>query len=391
MKKALLTALLLFAGCLVTAQNDTLVEAPPPRFECRGYVKYLHNVSFTPDKGSLRTNNFLHNRLNMSYRFSNALSARMELRTRVFWGEQVRQTPGFATLIDYEKGLADLSWTPVKDSALIAHSIVDRLSLRWQHGRWDMVLGRQRVNWGIATTWNPNDLFNAYNFFDFDYEERPGSDALRLRYKVGSGDSGFDLAVSRDKDQKSATAALLYRFNTRGYDFQAIGAWYREDLMLGLGWAGAIGDAGFKGEAAWFQPRNRLLDTTGAFTVVLDASYTFEDGWYVGGAFLYTSLGGNGRGGLENLALQTLSAKQLMPYKYSVLAQTAHSFTPLFTANVNVIYCPGPDALILFPVLTYSLADNWDMDLVAQSFFIPEGKRFKNLGNALVLRVKWGF
>ncbi len=390
MKKSLLTVLLMFAGWLVAAQNDSLAEAPPPRFECRGYVKYLHNVAFTPDKGSLSTNNFLHNRLNMSYRFSSALSARLELRTRLFWGEQVRQTPGFASLVDYENGLADLSWTPLQDSALLAHSIVDRLSLRWQHQRWDLVVGRQRVNWGIATTWNPNDLFNAYNFFDFDYEERPGSDALRLRYKTG-GDAGFDLAVSRGKDEKSTTAALLYRFNTRGYDFQAIGAWYRDDLMLGAGWAGAIGDAGFKGEAAWFQPRDRLLDTTGAFSAVLDANYTFESGWYVGGAFLYTSQGGSESRELETLALQTLSAKRLMPFKYSLLAQAARSFTPLFTVNVNVIYCPGPDALILFPVLTYSLADNWDMNLVAQSFFIPQEKKFKNQGNALILRVKWGF
>ena len=33
--------------------------------------------------------------------------------------------------------------------------------------------------------WNPNDLFNAFSFVDFDYEERPGSDALRIQKYTG--------------------------------------------------------------------------------------------------------------------------------------------------------------------------------------------------------------
>jgi len=94
---------------------------------------------------------------------------------------------------------------------------------------------------------------------------------------------------------------------------------------------------------------------------------------------------------LNLLNTQQLSAKRLMPFKHSILAQSAKQITPIFMANLSVIYCPGPDALIIFPVLTYSLNDNWDLNLVAQSFFIPENKQFKNEGNSLILRLKWGF
>ncbi len=30
--------------------------------------------------------------------------------------------------------------------------------------------------------WNPNDVFNVQNYFDFDSPEKPGSDAIRMQY-----------------------------------------------------------------------------------------------------------------------------------------------------------------------------------------------------------------
>ncbi|HRI60195.1 MAG TPA: hypothetical protein PK228_10745 [Saprospiraceae bacterium] len=385
------TALLvLFFSLAAQGQTDSLPEAKPAPFHFQGYLKDLQTASFTTDKGSLLTGNLLHNRLNFRYDFSQSFSARLELRSRLFWGEQVRWTPGFSQQADYENGWMDLSWIAVDEPAVVLHIIADRLSLNWQKQQWNIVAGRQRVNWGVATVWNPNDLFNTYNYFDFDYEERPGSDAVRVRYFTG-GMSGFDLAVAQGKDAGSTIAALLYRFNRRGYDFQAFGSWYKDDLALGGGWAGSIGDAGFKGEATWFQPRSSFWDTTGLLSVTLEGDYTFEGGWYVGGSFLYTSGGSDDAEALDQLATYQFSAKTPMPFKYSVLGQVTKQVTPLFTTNLSVTYCPGADALIIFPVLTYSVSDNWDVNLVVQSYFAPQDGTFKNRGNALIFRLKWGF
>ena len=91
------------------------------------------------------------------------------------------------------------------------------------------------------------------------------------------------------------------------------------------------------------------------------------------------------------LAAQPRSAKMLMPFRYSILGQVVKQATPLLALNLSLIYCPGPDAFIAFPVLTYSLSDNRDLNLIAQSFFAPAGKKFKNQGNSVILRLKWGF
>lgn len=388
----LIFGLLLSCGNQAISQTDSvLAQAPKPaRFSLQGYLKNLQTISFTSQKGSLTTGELLHNRLNARYIISPTLSARLEFRTRIFWGEQVRQIPDFAGLADYENGLMDLSWSPVEAPALVCHTIADRFSLNWQFRRWDITLGRQRINWGLSNAWNPNDLFNAYNFLDFDYEERPGSDALRVRYS-STGMSGFDFALSSSKNASSTTVALLYRFNRGGYDFQALGAWYKDAMALGAGWAGSIGNAGFKGEVCWFQSPNHLEDSTSILSLSLDGNYTFEDGWYVGTALLYSSGGKQDVERLEQLSTQQLSAKMLMPFKYSLLAQSAKQITPLFTINLSLIYCPGPDALIIFPMLTYSLSDNWNLDIVAQSFFISKEKGLRNEGNSLILRLKWGF
>ena len=380
----------LFFSFTAQGQTDSLPVAKPVRFHFKGYLKDLQTASFSSEKGSLITSNLVHNRLNFKYDFSESFSARAELRTRLFWGEQVRWTPDFSQQVDYENGWMDLSWVVVDEPAVVLHTIADRLSLNWQKQRWDITAGRQRINWGMATVWNPNDLFNTYNFYDFDYEERPGSDALRVRCFT-SGMSGFDLAVAQGKDTASTIAALSYRFNHRGYDFQVLGAWYKDDLALGAGWAGSIGNAGFKGEATWFQPRSSFWDTTGLLSFALEADYTFAGSWYVGGSFLYTSGGSNDAAVLDLPAARPLSARTPMPFKYSILGQLTKQVTPLFAANLSLTYSPGANALILFPVLTYSVSDNWDVNLVAQSFFAPEEGAFKNRGNLLLFRLKWGF
>lgn len=396
MKKLIFPHLLLALAFLSTtpaasAQDTLELPAPPKRFFYRGYVKSLQTAAFTSDRGSLLSGNLLHNRLNFRWELSSSMAVRAEFRTRAFWGEQVRFSPDFDSLADYENGLADLSAVLVDEPGLVVHAIADRLLLNWRHGSWDLSLGRQRINWGMSTAWNPNDLFNAYNFFDFDYEERPGSDGLRVRYAMAGGMSVLEAAVSRQEAAGSTIAAMLYRFNRRNYDVQLLAGMYKEYLAAGLGWAGSIGQVGFRGEATYFQPRDSFFDKKGALSATAGIDYTFDEGWYVGASALYGSAGSKEVVSLEGLTSRQLSPRLLMPYRLSFLAQGSKQWTPLFTSQLNVIFSPSSRALILFPVLTWSIAENWDVDLVGQSFFSRVNGVFGDQGNLLILRTKWGF
>ena len=109
--------------------------------------------------------------------------------------------------------------------------MLDRLYLDYVKGNLEVRLGRQRVNWGINTVWNPNDIFNAFTFTDFDYEERPGSDALRVKYYTGFA-SSIEIAVKAFDRKEDAVGGILWKFNKWNYDFQALVGIMQEDLNI---------------------------------------------------------------------------------------------------------------------------------------------------------------
>ena len=153
-------------------------------------------------------------------------------------------------------GFLDLSYLYWSSDEVLLHTIFDRLWAQWENKKWIVRLGRQRINWGVNTVWNPNDIFNQYNYLDFDYEERPGSDAVRIQYFPNFNNT-LELAFSPLASLIKAVGALLYKTNKWNYDFQFLGGYYKKDAVMGLGWAGNIWNAGFKGEANYYSPLTR--------------------------------------------------------------------------------------------------------------------------------------
>ena len=82
-----------------------------------------------------------------------------------------------------------MSWNILTEKSFFLNTTIDRLWVDFNYGKLQVRAGRQRINWGQTLIWNPNDIFNAYSFFDFDYIERPGSDAVRVQYYPGSSSS----------------------------------------------------------------------------------------------------------------------------------------------------------------------------------------------------------
>ena len=373
----------------------------PSKWQVQGYLKYLNSSVFVPtdqsplpilnSKKFLINDNLLHNRLKIKYFASSQFTFHAELRNRIFWGDQVR----FTLLAggDYLEGINqgsddyfDWSLGLQNNSGYAMHTTMDRLYAEWMQHKWEVRLGRQRVNWGIGTIWNPNDIFNAYNFTDFDYEERPGSDALRIKRYLGYA-SSIEIAVNTFKNKEDFIGAAKANFHTGTYDWQLLAGIVEEYLTFGGGWAGNLGNASFKGEASWFTPLPDSLENSFALTFGID--YTFENQLYVNGGVLFNSNGTTGSG--EDLLTFQLSARNLYPYKYSMLAQAAYPINPLLNGALIAVYSPGEaHALFLNPVLTYSLSQNWDLDLVGQLAFQKEEK-YRSLVQAAFIRVKWSF
>ncbi len=380
--------ILIFAcgGLSASAQDSTGY----PKITWGGYIKNLSGILISSPGAGARGMNLVHNRLNFKAAFGNNLSARLEIRNRVFYGGWVKASPDFGTAINQYPGYFNLSKTWVSRDAWVLHSVIDRLLLQYQGSSWDIKAGRQRINWGLNTIWNPNDLFNAFNFLDFDYEERPGLDALRIQHFL-SGSGSLELAWKPGRHRDEHIAALMGKFNLHSTDFQVMAGLYQADWVLGGGWAGALGSTGFKGEFSYFHPRKKNADHGGSWSASLMADRTFNPGWYLAFSALYNgspALAGNPA---AILLSQPLSAKSLFPSRWAFYFGATQTVSPVLSLQYTAVYGLRSSLLVLAPACTWNAARNLDLDLILQSFFSSPNATLQHQATAAYLRGRWSF
>lgn len=371
---------------VVTAQQSDSSEMKKV-WEIRGYLKDMQTLTFNQNFDSLVTGNLIHNRINVRWNPNKKLTGAIELRNRLFWGEEVRLTQNYADNIKDRNQAVDMSITWFETESMLLLTNIDRFWLEYHGNNWDIRLGRQRINWGISTLWNPNDIFNTYNFLDFDYEERPGRDAVKFSYRP-SEMSNIELAFAGADQVNKSVAAVKYFTNRWNYDFQFSGGIYHEIFTLGTGWSGSIKDAGFKGEMEFFAPHK---DTSAQINLSSEIDYVFKKGWYSNVGFLYNSNGLSDP--IDNWGLVSfqLSPQSLMPTKWNSVVTLAKEFTPLLSANLSCIYSPGTNLIILLPSVKYNLAANCDVDLIWQSFFAEQQNELTGVAHRGFIRIKWSF
>ena len=364
------------------------------KISLNGYVKELFMI-YTPenpitgiDQNHLSTN-IIHNRLNFKWYTSKKLTTVIEIRNRLIFGNLIKEIPEYRKIIDFDNGLMDMSWISAEGSNWFVHSMIDRAYLDYSTGKWQVRIGRQRVNWGINFVWNPNDIFNTFSYFDFDYEERPGTDALRVQYYTGVTSSA-ELVYKPGHDNIKYTWAGMYRFSKWDYDFQFIGGKAINDWLLGAGWSGDIKGAGFRGEITHFEPLNN--SSVSATVASFSADYTFKNSWYLHTSILYNSNGKTGKaGGMNVLFNPEMSAKQLSLARYSLFGQVSRPITPLLSGSFSGIVNPSDGSFYIGPALTYSVLNNFELMLTGQLFFGDAETEFGEIGRIAFGRLKWSF
>lgn len=380
---------LLFVGLCAQGQDSTAFK---PSLHFNGYVKGMPSINWSPLLKENSVSGLLHNRLNFRADPAKGFRVGVEFRDRGFIGDQVINDPSLADELEKDPGLVDLSRVWLNKDAVVGHTIIDRAWLAYERGHFVARAGRQRINWGMDLVWNPNDLFNAYNYLDFDYEERPGSDAVSLKYYTGISGQ-VELAVKADSSDQ-IIAAGVYRFHVGSYDLQVVGGKYRTDAAIGAGWAGNLGGSGLKGESTLFIPTD--ADTTGTNTLTFSSTidHSFRNGLYLIVSALYNSAGAATPAEVNagDVITRQVSPKNLMPFNFTGMVSANYAFNPIVSGTLAVLGAPGAKALILFPNLSISLANNWQLDLFYQGYWqdVP-GLGHKGIGDAAYLRVKWNF
>lgn len=354
-----------------------------------GYVTNMQSAIFEEFDENWISDNLIHNRLNFKWYMSDKFTFDLELRNRFMSGQSINNS--FIDELDEDNGIVDLSTNISSGEDYVLNSKIDRLWFQYISGGLEITVGRQRVNWGRSFAWNPNDVFNSYSFFDFDYEEKPGSDALRAQYYWGFA-SSFDFAIASDNDENITAAGRLI-FNKWNYDFQFLGGIVKsDDYIIGAGWEGAIKDAGFRGEISYLHPIEEFSDTSGVVLACAGIDYTFSNSLMLRlEAFYNQYIAKSGSINLYGFLNSELSVKTLSFSEWSFMGSVSYPITPLLNSTLNVMYFPEMKGFFVGPSLEYSFTDNLYFSIIYQVFSGEFVTSKRDKFNMAYLRLKYSF
>ena len=356
-----------------------------------GYLRYMNSSSVINSDSTIK-DNLIHNRLRIKLDLNSRFNAVVEMRNRAFFGQATKINPNLGNILNNDLGELDLSFVPYDQKELVIHSIFDRAYIKYSSDKWELRIGRQRINWGVNLAWNPNDLFNAYSLIDFDYQERLGVDALRLQYYIGEM-STIELSAQPGMSIDESIFAGLWKFNLNGSDFQFLFGNYYEDVAIGFGLASNIKNAGVTIESTYFNPKNNSKTSEGLSTS-FSVDYSTKSGIYFNSSFLFNSLGSTKKSTDDNLFgsfLTDISAKRLMPSKLTYFTQVSGNFTPAINGSMTIFHMKGEEMLLIMPSVTYEIKENLDTMLLAQLIYNQIESNFNSMGVGIFLRCAYNF
>ena len=339
-----------------------------------GYISDMPSVIWlNQPKSTFYWQNLVHNRLNFSWDFAKYFSFEASVRTRFITGSSAMISPAE---MGADKGWADLSWNVLSGNDGQTSSLInvafDRLNFTFEKGKWQVKLGRQRINWGQTFVWNPNDIFNTYSFFDFDYVERPGCDALRTTF-FHNATSSSELAVSVNHFSK-ITAAFMHHWNWKNFDFQVIaGEQIQSDIVVGGAFTGDVKGVNLRGEFSVFQPIKNFKTSIPTVAIAVGADYMFKNSLMLQGEILYNNVRKkNASSGLMSLYSADLSAKTLSICDWNIFLQAQYPLTPRINGSLSAMYFVDINSFYTGFTLDFSLLENLDFSLIAQYFSAPK-------------------
>lgn len=391
MKRTVLFIMALFYFVCAYAQPDTIAPEKIKTYTLNGYLKSLNGITFLPNNESVQWS-LLHNRLNSRWQPNRRFTVALDVRSRIIYGESVKLGNYPANVLDKDSGLVDATFLPFNTRPAKMVTAVERLWAKYSNDKLELILGRQRINWGINLVWNPNDIFNTYSYVDFDYEERPGADAALIKYNIGDM-SSIELAAKVGNYKDDNVYAFMFKTNKFNYDFQFLASWYQKDIAAGLGWAGNIGNIGFKGEGTYFHPQNKLNDSAAVFNAAVEFDYTIDGKVYMNTSYLFFNKGADAPlPAIGNILFDniTLSAKQLSLSRHAAFLQLKSISNPVLSGGFSALYFFEMNAMYLFPDVTYSINDRWEAALFLQSLWL-KNKHFRSEMNNALIRIKYSF
>jgi len=311
------------------------------------------------------------------------LRAHLAYDQELLWGGMVADPVVHAGLLRPDATWLDASAT-----------ITDRSQMNWQHklyrgwlaydvGDWSMKAGRQRIAWGSGRIWNPTDRFNPVQPTALEPDQKLGVDAAVLQWNYS--DSAALMLVEAPAragyglEQKTA---LRWQDTWGEFDVAVMLARIAKESMIGVDVTGNWADAGVRLE--WMQAKNARDGVYSQLSTGID--YTWMNSWFSNGLYTAIEYFYNGAAGLLP-SLDRLNGVS----KHVLGGQVAYDLTPLWRAEMLVMMDLQHSGWFVAPSLTWSLAEDIDVQGFAQLPQGGAGSEFGGFKSLYALRLDWYF
>lgn len=268
-------------------------------------------------------------------------------------------------------------------------------NLRWEHllyrayvdyhqDNLEVLLGRQQIPWGVGKFWTPVDVFNPYDPFSLEKEERLGTDAVNVHY-APADDLQTELVYAPQSKERQSRGGLRLRFHSDTQELGIIAARKQEDEVLGLDYMRNVYKAALRSEATI----TLAHDEPDYFSFVINLDYTFANSLYLLGEYYYNGQGKRDKNTYQRVR-RTLGEINFLGEDLFGLV-IGYDLTPLIRTDNYLIFNLNDQSLFINPEISWSLLKNSELLLGGQFFSGDTLSEFGGYNDLVYLRWKTFF
>ncbi len=218
-------------------------------------------------------------------------------------------------------------------------------------------IGRQRIPWGKARLFSPLDIFNPYNPFAIEKEEKQGINSLRFLYYF-SGFSWIEGVLSRRKGKNYFGGALF--FSLGAVDANFIVASLPQESLFGGAFEASSGRMVLRGELALRKNSKSILKD-----ISIGADYQLSSKIYLIGEYFSTDGSEFYPKGKVFVIIADYQISELTKFQASyfhaspgngnfLFLRISYSYFQNFDINLGILYSSSGTSLWQFPKIAYS-------------------------------------
>ncbi len=256
--------------------------------------------------------------------------ARMNIEYEVDATYSKQSLFSFTNEVNTSRQIFNLRWTPYNKNNITITHYIDRLYLRQGFGWGNIIVGRQRIAWGVGRVWSPTDLFNPINPANFSKLEKDGVDAASLTYTFGKF-TDLNLVYNPMKNSGQSNAGFRFRTNYDEYDLALVGGYFDKRIVAGGDFAGNFFDAGIRGEGIISMNKDTLSDNFVKFIFGMDNQFTSK--LYAMFEYQYNGHGASNKDNYDLIGL--INGKILNLAKNYLFLSASYILTPLITVTLS--------------------------------------------------------